>query len=153
MNTDRLKVKALTKGDNPEWVEGQPLGDGIYTPCLMFTEDWYDSQQRFDRGERVLTQNYTLVDINTLCQCTGLEDSNDDLIYEGDEVVVKDFRPHDEAEYDPLAGVFDEYEDLQAFVEYRNGRHYICSPGYMLGLFGFQSTQMTLTGKNIHDPK
>ena len=138
MNTDRLKVKALTKGDNPEWVEG------YYRPPShwVFTYGYIENRGGLQK-----------IDVDTLCQCTGLEDSNDDLIYEGDEVVVKDFRPHDKAEYDPLAGVFDEYEDLQAFVEYRNGRHYICSPGYMLGLFGFQSTQMTLTGKNIHDPK
>jgi len=138
MNTDRLKVKALTVGDNPLWVEG-----------------WYQGQSDMTGGSHWIfepMQSYDEINPDTLCQCTGLKDSNGDLIYEGDEVVVKGFRPNLQSEFHPLAGEFDEYQDLQGFVEYRNGRYYICSPGCILDLFGFKSTQITLTGKNIHDP-
>jgi len=135
MNTDRLKAKALTVWGNPEWVEGYYVGR--HQDVIVVVS-----------GRELWAEIHS----NTLCQCTGLKDSNGDLIYGGDEVVIKRFRPHPEAEFDPLAGEFDEYEDLQGFVEYRNGRYYICSPGCILDLFGFKSTQITLTGKNIHDP-
>jgi len=135
MNTDRFRAKALTVWGNPEWVEGYYVGrhqDVIVV--VSGRELWAE------------------INPDTLCQCTGLKDKEDNLIYERDEVVVKGFRPHPAAEYDPLAGVFDEYQDLQGFVEYRNGRYYICSgQSEPFDLFGFQSTEITLTGKNIHD--
>ena len=136
MNTDRFRAKALTVWGNPEWVEGYYVG-------------------RHEDVIVVVSGRELWAEINpdTLCQCTGLKDKEDNLIYERDEVVVKGFRPHPEAEFDPLAGVFDEYQDLQGFVEYRNGRYYICSgQSEPFDLFGFQSTEITLTGKNIHEP-
>ena len=141
MNTDRLKVKALTVGDNPKWVEGyyNACGFKLSTGVAHFISHIFSA--------------YDEINPDTLCQCTGWKDSSDDLIYGGDEVVVKRFRPHPEAEFDPLVGEFDEYEDLQGFVEYRNGTYYIVSSeSVSLNLFGLQSTEITLTGKNIHDP-
>ena len=101
----------------------------------MFTEDWYDSQQMFNRGERVLTQNYTNIDPDTLCQCTGLKDSNAKLGYDGDYCI------------DSQGETFT--------IQWHNG-WYVSSVNraHELGLGREPGILqlMTLTGKNIHDP-
>jgi len=140
MNTDRLKVKTLTVGDNPEWVEG------YYRP---------PAHAGYAYGRIENRDGLRKIDVDTLCQCTGLKDSNGGLIYEGDEIVVKDFRPHPEAEFDPLAGDFDEYQNLQGFIQYHRYGMYCIDRGHSapFNLFSFPSNELTLTGKNIHDIK
>ena len=72
MNTDRLKAKALTVGDNPKWVEGyyNACGFKLSTSVAHFISHIFSA--------------YDEINPDTLCQCTGYKDSNDDLIYGGD---------------------------------------------------------------------
>lgn len=123
MNTDRHKSKALTLGDNPEWVEGfySQFKDGsvyVFPP---------DGMHSFDNYE---------IDPSTLCQCTGLKDSQSKLGFEGD--LFKDMGGNTYIIRWASNGWFSQLES--------NGR-------VMTPLSGDALADMTLTGKNIHDPK
>jgi len=70
-------ISKAKRSDNGEWVEG----------CYvrMFKKDTivhYEKIMTSFGEERSMT--YKQIDPNTLCQCTGKEDANKDLIFEGD---------------------------------------------------------------------
>ena len=62
--------------DNGEWVEGMPL---FYQDDSITI---YGQKQAQTVGFHI--QNNGYCDRNTLCQCTGLKDKNDKLIWEND---------------------------------------------------------------------
>ena len=69
---DRYLSKAK-RIDNGEWVEGYLIFSFTGIPYIV---------QEYDHILEVM-QMYE-VDISTICQCTGLKDKNDKLIWEND---------------------------------------------------------------------
>ena len=69
MNTDRFKAKALTVGDNPEWVWG------YYRP---------PAHAGYAYGRIENRDGLRKIDVSTLCQCTGLKGSQGKLGFDGD---------------------------------------------------------------------
>ena len=122
MNTDRYKAKALTVGDNPEWVEGfcSQFKDGS---VYVFPPDGLHS---FDNYE---------IDPATLCQCTGQKDSQGKLIFEGDIL-----------DHAGLGFWRIEWNRSEWVLRLHDDRVVVAT--------NLQDIDhMTLTGKNIHDPK
>lgn len=75
---DRYLSKAK-RIDNGEWVEGYLIFSFTGIPYIV---------QEYDHILEVM-QMYE-VDISTICQCTGLKDKNDKLIWENDIIECKD---------------------------------------------------------------
>lgn len=118
MNTDRFKAKALTKGDNPEWVEG------YYRPPShwVFTYGYIENRGGLQK-----------IDVDTLCQCTGLKDKEGNLIYEGDIL-----------DHAGLGFWRIEWHRSEWELQMHNDRIVVATNLQDIG-------DMTLTGKNIHD--
>ena len=81
---DRYLFKAK-RTDNGEWVKGALVYDGRDKLYRIITEINYST------GTCLTTDNAPRVDKATICQCTGLKDENDKLIWENDIVVCRDF--------------------------------------------------------------
>ena len=78
--------------DNGEWI----IGNLIQNPFLSEMRTWISSEQEDKTRLRSISKNQALwraieVDTSTLCQCTGLKDKNDNLIWEND---IIDFLGH-----------------------------------------------------------
>ena len=74
---DRYLFKAK-RTDNGEWVKGALVYDGRDKLYRIITEINYST------GTCLTTDNAPRVDKSTICQCTGLKDENDKLIWEND---------------------------------------------------------------------
>ena len=83
---DRYLYRAKQKG-NEEWITGQYVKDLdmygkevhlIFEPATIL----------YSSGE---TDGWSEIDPATICQCTGLKDTNGKLIWENDIVVCRDF--------------------------------------------------------------
>lgn len=81
---DRYLFKAK-RIDNGEWVKGALVYDGRDKLYRIITEINYST------GTCLTTDNAPRVDSSTICRCTGLKDKNDNLIWENDIVVCRDF--------------------------------------------------------------
>lgn len=79
---DRYLFKAK-RTDNGEWVEGALVYDGRDKLYRIITEINYST------GTCLTTDNAPRVDKSTICQCTGLKDENDKLIWENDIIRCK----------------------------------------------------------------
>lgn len=77
--------------DNGEWVYGSLVYDDRDKLYRIITEIHYST------GTCITSNNAPRVDASTICQCTGLKDKNDNLIWEND--IVK----FDVYYYDKLA--------------------------------------------------
>lgn len=69
--------------DNGEWVKGALVYDGRDKLYRIITEINYST------GTCLTTDNAPRVDKSTICQCTGLKDENDKLIWENDIIRCK----------------------------------------------------------------
>lgn len=74
---DRYLFKAK-RLDNGEWVKGALVYDDMDKLYRMITEIDYST------GTCMTTDKAPRVDASTICQCTGLKDKNNNLIYEND---------------------------------------------------------------------
>lgn len=79
---DRYLFKAK-RTDNGEWVKGALVYDGRDKLYRIITEINYST------GTCLTTDNAPRVDESTICQCTGLKDENDKLIWENDIIRCK----------------------------------------------------------------
>lgn len=79
---DRYLFKAK-RVDNGEWVKGALVYDDRDRLYRIITEINYST------GTCLTTDNAPRVDLSTICQCTGLKDENDKLIYENDIIRCK----------------------------------------------------------------
>lgn len=79
---DRYLFKAK-RTDNREWVKGALVYDGRDKLYRIITEINYST------GTCLTTDNAPRVDKSTICQCTGLKDENDKLIWENDIIRCK----------------------------------------------------------------
>lgn len=79
---DRYLFKAK-RIDNGEWVKGALVYDGRDKLYRIITEINYST------GTYLTTDNAPRVDKSTICQCTGLKDENDKLIWESDIIRCK----------------------------------------------------------------
>lgn len=78
---DRYLFKAK-RTDNGEWVKGALVYDDRDKLYRIITEINYST------GTFLTADNAPRVDVSTICQCTGLKDKNDNLIWENDVVRV-----------------------------------------------------------------
>lgn len=78
---DRYLFKAK-RTDNGEWVKGALVYDDRDKLYRIITEINYST------GTCLTADNAPRVDVSTICQCTGLKDKNDNLIWENDVVRV-----------------------------------------------------------------
>lgn len=74
---DRYLFKAK-RIDNGEWAQGALVYDDRDRLCRIITEISYST------GTCITSDNAPRVDKSTICQCTGLKDKNDKLIWEND---------------------------------------------------------------------
>lgn len=86
---DRYLFKAK-RLDNGEWV----IGNLIQNPFFKGVRSWISSEQEDKTRLRSISRTQALwnsieVDSTTICQCTGLKDENDKLIWENDIVRCK----------------------------------------------------------------
>ena len=81
---NRYLYKAKRK-DNGEWVEGIPIKTHIGLFICFEENPHYCSQYGYMEIDEII-----IADENTLCQCTGLTDKNDELIWENDIVKFED---------------------------------------------------------------
>lgn len=79
---DRYLFKAK-RTDNGEWVKGALVYDDRDKLYRIITEINYST------GTCLTTDNAPRVDKSTICQCTGLKDENDKLIWENDIIRCK----------------------------------------------------------------
>lgn len=79
---DRYLFKAK-RTDNGEWVKGALVYDDRDKLYRIITEISYST------GTCLTADNAPRVDLSTICQCTGLKDENDKLIYENDIIRCK----------------------------------------------------------------
>lgn len=79
---DRYLFKAK-RTDNGEWVKGALVYDDRDKLYRIITEINYST------GTCLTADNAPRVDVSTICQCTGLKDENDKLIWENDIIRCK----------------------------------------------------------------
>lgn len=91
---DRYLFKAK-RLDNGEWVQGALIYDDRDKLYRIITEINYST------GTCLTADNAPRVDLSTICQCTGLKDKNDNLIWEND--------------------ICDRKEEYPEIVKYNNG--------------------------------
>lgn len=81
---DRYLFKAK-RLDNGEWI----IGSLIQNPFFKGVRSWISSEQEDKTRLKSISRTQALwnsieVDSTTICQCTGLKDENDKLIWEND---------------------------------------------------------------------
>lgn len=115
---EHMKNRYLFKAkriDNKEWVTGALIcsKDEIYKIVTSYLDGC-------DNGGMILACAYD-VDESTVCQCTGLKDKNDNLIWEHDAVERIDIHKSDE----PTVGVIEYDIENTAFII-----HWLDKPKY-----------------------